>query len=331
MMLRLALAASVFLIAACSEAETEPVLTAQTVALFPDDPGRTRLGALRYAGGVVLDSPDQRFGGWSAMELSQDGARLLALSDRADWMTARLVFAEDGALTGLSEMRIAPLLDADGRELDGEAADAEGLAPLGGGRYAVSFERRHRLEAFDLLEDWSGVEAARAEPLPAPPGADRLRNNAGIEALAVSGAALWAGVEYPLVEGQPHTLWRFDLNDPDAPPQARSLALAPGFGLTALAPDGQGGLYIVERFWARSIGNRIRIGQLSAEDLNEGVQPARPVLLAEISPEMTVDNIEALAMAEIEGETRLFLMSDDNFNAAQRTLLLSFTIETQQP
>jgi hypothetical protein len=38
-------------------------------------------------------------------------------------------------------------------------------------------------------------------------------------------------------------------------------------------------------------------------------------LLAEITPDMTVDNIEAIAVIEIAGETRLFLMSDDNFNA----------------
>jgi hypothetical protein len=315
------------LAAACSETETEPALTAETVVLFPDDPGRTRLGALRYTGGVALESSDDRFGGWSAVEISEEGARLLTLSDRANWMTARLVYAEDGALVGLSEMTIAPLLDAEGRALDGDAVDAEGLAPLGGGRYAVSFERQHRIEAFDLGDDWSGIGAARGETLPAPPGADRLRNNAGMEALARSGEILWAGVEYPLVEGQPHTLWRFDLSDPDAPPQARSLSLTPGFGLTALASDGEGGLYIVERFWARNIGNRIRIGQLSAEDLNEGAQPAQPTLLAEITPDMTVDNIEAIAVIEIAGETRLFLMSDDNFNAAQRTLLLSFVIE----
>ncbi len=326
--LAFALAASTVLLAACggSQTQSDP-LTAEAVPLFPDDPGRTRLGALRYAGGVALTSTDGRFGGWSAMEISADGTRLLALSDSADWMTADLTLDEDGSLTGLSGMEIAPLLDADGNPFNGEDADAEGLAPLGGGRFAVSFERRHRIEAYDIGPDWSGIGDARGEALPAPPGADRLRNNAGMEALAVSGDVLWAGVEHPLVEGQPHTLWRFDLSMPDALPQARSLALSPGFGLTALAPDDAGGLFVVERFWARNVGNHIRVGQFSAGDLNESAQPAEPVLLAEISPQMTVDNIEAIAVAEINGEMRLFLMSDDNFNAAQRTLLLSFVIE----
>ena len=328
MPLRLALITSTLMVAACGEADTEyTLLAAEPVALFPDDPGRNRLGELRYTGGMALTSPDDRFGGWSAMEMSTDGARLLALSDRASWMTAKLVFSADGSLTGLSDMMIAPFLDADGGALNDDMADAEGLAPLGDGRYAVSFEREHRIEAYDLGADWGGIGHARAEASPAPPGMNRLRHDAGIKALAASGEVLWAGVEYPLVEGQPHTLWRFDLRDRDTPPQARSLALTPGFGLTALAPDEQGGLFIVERFQARNVGHRIRIGQLSAGDLNEGAQPARPVLLAEITPEMTVDNIEAVAVAQIDGEMRLFLMSDDDFSDDRRTLFLSFAIE----
>ena len=41
---------------------------------------------------------------------------------------------------------------------------------------------------------------------------------------------------------------------------------------------------------------------------------------------MTVDNLEGAALATVNGETRLFLLSDDNYNPAQQTLLLSFAI-----
>jgi hypothetical protein len=314
-------------LAACTEAETGSTLIAEPVALFPDDPGRERIGALRYTGGLVLSSDDPRFGGWSAIEVSEDGARLLAISDRASWMTARFAFDGDGQLSGLTDVNITPMLDDEGRALEGEAADAEGLAPLGQGSYAVSFERQHRIDRYEIGADWSATATAVASPFPAPPGADRLRNNVGIEALALSGEALWAGVEYPLVEGQPYTLWRFDPADETAAPRARALALTSGFGLTALTPDGEGGLVVVGRFYSRDIGNRIRIGRLSVETLNEGSGLITPDLVAEISPEMTVDNIEAIALAQIDGENRLFLMSDDNFNARQRTLLMSFVIE----
>ncbi|MGJ3232534.1 MAG: esterase-like activity of phytase family protein [Oceanicaulis sp.] len=316
------------LAAACgSPAPQDAGVAAEPAALFPDDPGRAQIGALRYAGGLVLTSETQGFGGWSALELNEDGSRLLALSDSGVWMRARLE-VEDGSPAGLAEIRLAPVLGPDGAPLAGDRADAEGLAPLGDGRYAVSFERDHRIAVFELGADWSGIDTAVETAFPAPPGADRLRANAGIEALAADAERLYAGVEDPLVSGQPHTLWVYDRTALGAPPRALQLALEPGFGLTALTIGPDGALYLVERFWAREVGNRIHISRLSADQLAAaGGAPLTPERLATLSPDMTVDNIEAAAFAEIDGAPMLILMSDDNFNAEQRTLLLAFRLE----
>ncbi|MFP4520297.1 MAG: esterase-like activity of phytase family protein [Oceanicaulis sp.] len=316
------------LIAACGAAEPADIaVSAEPVALFPDDPGRTRLGALRFAGGLVLDGDHDSFGGWSALELSPDGARLLALSDRGAWMTARLD-VRAGAPAGLSDVRIAPVLGAEGGPLVGERADAEGLAGLGAGRFAVGFEREHRIAVFELGEDWAGVETASETAFPGPPGADRLRANAGIEALAATPDHLYAAVEDPIVSGQPHTLWVYDRAALDAPPRALQVAVEPGFGLTALTAGPQGAIYMVQRYWSRDVGNRIRIARLSAEALaGAGGAPLRPEILAELEPDMTVDNIEAAAFAQVGGAPMLFVISDDNFNPAQRTLLLAFRVE----
>lgn len=310
-----------------ADAPREAAVEADPVVLFPDDPGRTRIGALRYLGGVALTSEHDAFGGWSAMEMSEDGERLLALSDSGAWLTARLQM-EHGAPTGLTEVSIRPVLDADGAPLGGEASDAEGLADLGDGRYAVSFEREHRIAVYDLGADWSAAAEAAAAPFPAPPGADRLRNNAGVEALARVGDRLYAGVEDPIISGQPHTLWVYDFDAPDTPPRALALQLEPGFGLTALAAGPEGGLYLIERFWARDVGNRIHVSRLSAEALDApGAAPLRPQRLADIDPAMTVDNFEAITVRRADGETRLMILSDDNFNADQRTLLLAFALD----
>lgn len=322
---RLIAAAFVFAGAACAPSIPDtPTLTVEAVALFPDDPGRSDLDALSYTGGVALSSDDPRFGGWSALEVSEDGARLLAISDSASWMTARLLYDEDGTLTGLSDIALTAMLDEGGAPLAGERADAEGLADLGDGRYAVSFERDHRIWVYDIGADWSGIETATPSPLPPPPGADRLRANAGTEALARLDRTLWAAIEYPIVDGQPHTLWRYDLDQLSAPPISDSLALTPGFGLTGLAPDGDGGLLIMERFWTREVGNRVRIGRMAPGALDAAQGPVAPAPLAALEPDMSVDNFEAIAVARIGGERRIFILSDDNFNPAQRTLLLSF-------
>ncbi len=323
---RLLAAALVFAAAACGPSIPDTTaLTARSVALFPDDPDRSELGALAYSGGVALSSNDPRFGGWSAMEVSADGARLLAISDSASWMTARLLYDEDGALTGLADIALTAMLDEDGAPLTGVRADAEGLADLGDGRYAVSFEREHRIWVYDIGADWSGIETATPTPFPAPPGADRLRDNAGTEALARLDRTLWAAIEYPIVDGQPHTLWRYDLDQLTAPPISSSLALTPGFGLTGLVPDGEDGLLIMERFWTREVGNRVRIGRMAPGAFDAAQGPVAPAPLAALEPEMSVDNFEAIAVARMDGARRVFILSDDNFNPDQRTLLLSFT------
>lgn len=315
-------------VAGCGPSELPtPTISTEPVVLFPDDPGRVGLGALRYTGGLVLASDDARFGGWSAMELNEDGTRMLAISDQGHWMTADITYL-NATPSALSNVVIAPMLNPQGEPIEGNLHDAEGLTPLGDGRYAVSFERNHRIWSYRLDADWGNIDTVLPEPLLSPPGADRLRNNAGVEALAANAEFAYAGIEYPLMEGQPHTLWRFEGQSPSDDPRATALNLEPGFGLTGLTMDDAGGLYLIERFYSRDIGNRIRLGYLAPESLaNTGPAPLAPELLAEIEPDMSVDNFEAIALAEIDGEPRLFILSDDNFNDHQRTLLLSFAFE----
>ena len=318
-------ALSLLTMAACTPAPSERAeVTSEPVALFPDDPGRRGLGELHYAGGLDLSGGGRRFGGWSAMEVSDDGSRLLAVSDSGAWMTAGLEYDRGGDLAGLSGVVIASMLDEAGAPLAGDRADAEGLAHLGGGRYAVSFERDHRIAVYDIGPDWSAIQTARPEPFPAPPGAERLRANAGAEALVRLETALLVGIEDPIVDGQPNTVWRYDLNRLDTPPQSADLALTPGFGLTGLTPDGGGGVIVLERFWARDVGNRIKIGRIPPGALDASGGPITPEPVAAFDPSMTVDNFEAVALTQVNGDRRLLVLSDDNFNNAQRTLLLSF-------
>lgn len=315
--------AVLLLLAACTgDPGAGPILIeSEKVALYPDAPERLDVGALEYRGGLVLTSPDDRFGGLSALEF--ENGRLLAISDSAYWLTAHPEFDDAGMLTGLSNAFYAPMLGPDGQPLTGDAADAEGLAPLGNGAFAVSFEREHRIDRYDIAPDWSGVAIATPTPLPAPPGTDRLRGNGGIEALAPAAGGYWAGIEYPIVDGRPHSIW---LLRNGAEPVVFNHNAAPGFGLTGLALDDTG-LVVLERFWSRDIGNRVRIVSLQ-QMIQPGDVPVAgtpvPTVLAEFEPDMTIDNFEGIAIGEVNGETRLFILSDDNYNPGQRTLLLSF-------
>lgn len=322
--------AALLLLAACSgDPGAGPIrIEAEKVALYPDTPERIDVGALEYRGGLVLTSPDDRFGGLSAMEI--EGGRLLAISDSAYWLTAHLEFDDAGMLTGLSQAFYAPMLGTDGEPLTGDAADAEGLAPLGNGAFAVSFEREHRIDRYDIAPDWSGVAIATPTPLPVPPGTDRLRENGGIEALAAAPGGYWAGIEYPIVDGRPHSIWLLRNGEE---PVVFNHDAASGFGLTGLVSH-DNAILALERFWSRNVGNRIRIVSLEWPMLQDGVQIAGaplPAVMAELEPGMTIDNFEGIAVGEVNGEMRLFILSDDNYNPGQRTLLLSFAMPGMIP
>ncbi|MEE2526050.1 esterase-like activity of phytase family protein [Hyphobacterium sp. HN65] len=319
---------AVLAVAACSGAdEPGPIrIETESVPLYPETPERTDVGGLEYRGGLVLTSADERFGGLSAMEI--EGERMLAISDSAYWLTAHLEFDGNGWLTGLSQTFYAPMLGPDGQHLTGDAADAEGLAPLGNGAYAVSFEREHRISRYDIAPDWSGVAIAMPTPLPAPPGTDRLRENGGIESLAPVEGGYWAGIEYPIVEGRPHSIWHMQNGEE---PEVVDHDAAEGFGITGLATS-EFGLLVLERFYSRDIGNRIRI---TSHPDPVGSNPDHVTLsaystgwnvLAELEPGMTIDNFEGISIGEVNGERRLFILSDDNYNPGQRTLLLSFAL-----
>ncbi|HAQ36747.1 MAG: hypothetical protein CMF74_11305 [Maricaulis sp.] len=321
--------ASLLVLAACGDGRDagEVEIRAEAVALYPDAAERQELGSLVYRGGLVLRSDDSRFGGLSALEVSEDGSRLLAVSDSGYWLTASLDF-DDGWLTGVSAARMADMLDTDGRKWRGDHEDAEGLAPLGEGRYAVSFERDHRVLAYDIGIDWSGIETALPTPLPAPPGIERLRGNGGIEGMGpgVNGV-IWMAVEDPIIDGRPHTIWQ--IHTGGGIDQSYNVAVPRGFGLTSIATEASGSLIVIERYYSPDVGNRVRVVRISPEALDAGRMAGsviEPDVLGEFTPDMTVDNLEGAALATVNGETRLFLLSDDNYNPAQQTLLLSFAI-----
>ena len=49
-------------------------------------------------------------------------------------------------------------------------------------------------------------------------------------------------------------------------------------------------------------------------------------LLATLAPPLTVDNMEALAIEQRDGQTILWIASDDNYFFGERTLLMKFAL-----
>jgi hypothetical protein len=326
-MTRLAVLALALLACACSDPVQTPLadegtpVTAHSVSLFPDTPEVVRLGVLDWRGGVELTADDERFGGLSALEVSEDGMRLLAVSDSAWWVRTHLLWSDAGELTGLSDLVIAPLRDASGAHLIDRAGDSEGLADLGGGRYAVSFERDHRIWCYDIGEDWSRMNRARPNPMETPPTALPIPNNGGMEALTLLGdGSLLVGLEWPFSTDTLYDLWQ----QREGGWRQMTMSAATEHGLTGMTViDGQ--VYALERYWTPAVGSRVRVIRF-AESALDSDQAIEPELLAEFDAANTVDNYEGITAFHRDGETILLIVSDDNFSQDQRTLLLAFAV-----
>lgn len=310
-------------LAACAPSVAEPPIADQwrnvELEVSAAPLGAERIGVLQFRGGVQLRSRDAAFGGWSGMEVMDDG-RLLAVSDAGTWLSARIVTNGAGDLVGVADARLAAMRDEHGHAFEHkEDGDAEDLAQLPDGRFAVSFEQTQSIRIYDLNRDGPFGAAA-----PGPVLADvaRLPLNAGLEALtATADGALLAGAE------DAGTLWRAPLSAAaPAPPSAR-YPLAAGFSLVSLdrLPDNTD-FVALERFYAPVIGVRTRIARVAADTITSGGE-VRKTEWALLAPPLALDNFEAVSAVRAPGGgLRLYIISDDNFSARQRTLLYAFDV-----
>jgi hypothetical protein len=319
-----------------------------TVPLQGLNPFRRDIGELTFVAGFHLTSMDKRLGGLSGLALRGDGG-LLSVSDDGDFVWIDL------AADGLTPKRalVAGARDAEGNVLKGKAdGDAEGVA-LSGDVALVSFERNHRVLAYDLGKCGA---LARGAPIAfggysgsLPKAFERrglkVSENQGPEALAIApGWMLIAGLEAS--------------SDGAGPISARALEALPEFdlaigkdapelvGLDALPSGGDGRdlrLFSLHRSSSPLSSNAITIAETQLQaTLDQSNLPARVTseidersharyrvtssrVLAEMNVFVTIDNFEGIAARALpDGRVRLYVISDNNFSAKQRTLLMIY-------
>ena len=288
-------------------------IVAEPVPLDTRDPGRSRVGELVYAGGVALTARGtSRFGGISGIDIrdgrSGRGRGFIAVTDQGDFVEADLVLDAAGRPAGLANAVIRPLLDEQGAPVAGkELGDAEGVVAFPGDDFAVSFERRHRVWVYD-----APGAPARTFPWGAATPAD-MGDNEGLEALAHVPASMPPHVILGAEDGR---TWRCVLSECRPGAAAR---VAPGFSLTGMDAPRAEIAFATFRAFDPLRGFRWMIGW-TPDVLRDA--PFRP--LASFEPPLVADNVEAIAAVPRGDGWRLYVMSDDNFRGAQRTLLLAF-------
>lgn len=267
--------------------------------------GATLAPGVRYAGGLVLRGPDLH--GLSDLKIAPDPSgetRAWVVSDFGDLVRFTLRLDRNGRLTSADSGTSRALTGPDGAILTPKPnADAEGLALLPDGRVLVAFERDHRI--------WSYGVGGDSDPVAVATPVIALPDNEGLEGLAPAGDGWLA-----LAEGGGAWICAIDC----VPLGPSPLIPADNYRFTGADRDPAGdGWFVVERFYRPPLDMRVRVRRLSAD----GVLSAP---LIQLRPPASVDNFEGVAAVATPTGTRLYLLSDDNANPLQKTLLLAFDI-----
>jgi hypothetical protein len=297
-------------------------IQAQPILNFAlEDSARCEFGALKFRGGLVLSSSHPHFGGISALRIQPDGARFLALSDRAYWLRGRIVY-EGKRPSNISDAAIAPVIGPDGKRADGW--DTEALA-LQGQRLYLGVEGIDRIP---IYFSYAGEFPVFQDAIPFSPGAKDLPPNQGLEALEFipnensTGGKLAAFSEKGLDKDGNIIAYLIKENDQ----KTFSIKRSADYDITdaALLPDKD--ILILERRYDIVDGASMRIRRISSDTVQPHSVVDGPVIV-EADKRYQVDNMEAMSVhCDPSGEVVLTLMSDNNYASNQRTLLLQFTM-----
>ena len=311
-------------------------LVPQDVAVTPHpinfsskQPDQRQFGKLTFLSEVVLTSASDYFGGYSGLVLDAKGERFLTISDSGSWLTGRLDYS-DGKVAAVRDARIGAIPQKDGQPLKRIDRDAEALVSLAPGalegHYLIGFEQRHRIDEYAYE---NGELRGPVDERALPEQLKGMKPNLGIEGVAILRGGPFAGgmvafAEEKLTADGNHT----GALVVDGKSQPLFLKRHEDYDITDVQSLEDGSLVVLERSFneeTRRLGIRLR--RIPAAEVKPGAVLAGETLL-DAGPEFEIDNFEGLAVHKsAAGKTILTLISDDNFSASQRTLLLQFKLQ----
>lgn len=288
------------------------------------DTEERNFGALTFVGGLDLRSSNPHFGAVSGMRLTEKGS-LTAIADTGFWFSGKLQRDSTGRPIGLTDGKIAPVLDEKGRAFQQKwSADLEGLT-FSGKTAFISTEMDMRVLRFDPSSDLFATPSVRET---------RKFNNPKIDLRFAFEAIATLPDDHPLHPA----LIIIAETDASGGKNVPAYILKNGerFALTVNQRDGMfvtdadflpnGDLLLLERRFSLSRGLSMRLRQIPGIDIREGAA-LDGKLLFEADRSMAIDNMEAMSVFRgPTGNTHIALMSDNNHWLMQRTLYLEFTL-----
>ncbi|NYT42579.1 esterase-like activity of phytase family protein [Sphingomonas sp. R-74633] len=297
----------------------EPRMTVERVPLDAHDPGRTRVGALTYLGGIRLKSPDRAFGGFSSMQIKGD--RFTLLADGGTFIRFRM-----GADWTPRDLRFGDLPDGPGTGWLKSQRDSESMtSDPATGRIWVGFENYNAIWRYD-------DSLTRAERSVRPAAMRGWSRNGGPESMARLADGRFAvisetsrpkgqrwGREALLFAGDPTSPGGEPIRFTYVPPDER---YDPSDAVQL--PDGR--LIVLNRRFSVPGLFTAKLTLVDPRAIRAGAV-VRGTEIAALAAPLLHDNYEALAVTREGDDTILWIASDDNQQFWEWSLLLKFRIE----
>ncbi len=253
------------------------------------------------------------FGGFSAINVSPDGAGFVALSDHGAWVQGRFQRNLAGVVTGVTNGAVTLLLGGTGQRLTPSRTDSEGLAIAPDGTVFVSFEGPGKLRRYAHL----GTNAVN---LPSAPDFELMRFNRSLESLAIAAdGTLYTLPEDSGAPDRPFQIYRFRgglWDKPTTIPREGPFLVSDA----AIGPDGR--FYVLEREFLGLAGFATRLRRFSWD----GEALTDEKVLLQTRPG-THDNLEGLSVwRDAAGQLRATMVSDNNYLFLFRTEIVEYAL-----
>jgi hypothetical protein len=299
--------------------------TSQNIALRPlqldpAHPGPRRVGELIFLNAWELRSDNEDFGGFSALAALPDG-RFVGVSDA-------------GTLIGFglnSDDRtdrpfISPLPDSQGTEIDYQDRDSEGVAhDPDSGQFWVSYEAKHAIRRFSS-------SFARSTGIVRPREMQGWPSNKGAESIIRLTDGRFIVISESLEDDKTHQALLFSGDPVEAGTDIAQFSYHPpaGYRVTdgVQLPDGR--LMILNRWVGLPNGFAAKLALVDPAHIGKG-ETVRGRVIATLASPLLVDNMEGIAVTERDGSVIIWLISDNNFNVFQRTLLMKLRLAERAP
>ena len=326
-----AIAAVLFATGARAEAE-DVTVTAIPIEKYKDAAIGQRVEGAIWRGGVELQSDSMQFGGLSGIAFTDPEQRVAFVSDQGWFVSGQLIYDESGIVRELVGVQVEAIQNSKGDALPrAYVRDAEAIAPITrNGTIAavrVGFENLTRVADFELTDGRPGGPAREVD---IPQWMTDLRTNDSLEAVCIAPDAspvagstmlITEGDETP--EGNLAAFMRGNRDRGDF-----SIVKAQGVNPTDCAFLPNGDMLLLER-GTGLFGFVMQVRRIAAAEIKPGAAITGEVILTGSGG--SIDNMEGIAVHTApDGETRFTIVSDNNFNDWERTLLLEFALPQQE-